>query len=845
MSPAAPDPGPSRYAFGPFELDPRERLLRRDGVPVVLAPRLFETLRVLVENAGHLLERRELLERLWPDAVVDEANLSRNIWLLRRALGEGDDERSYIETVPRVGYRFVAPVERVPAALPEWAPAPPAQPPAGEREPATAAELAAEPMGDIAPALPVPAAPVPRASRRIAVGGWIAALVGLATAVVTARFGKPPIVRPETALRAGAPSSAPPVNAAAARLYAEGLERLRAYDPVAAREPLERAVAADPQSALAHCALAQAWSAQGDASRARDEAAKAFHLADSLASPERLAIEARYRAVLGEWDRAIELGRSLTALAPDDLEAGLALAAAETAGGQPQAALITLERLRTLPAPAHDDPRLALQEAMAAERAGDYHREEAVASRALAQAAARKAPLLEAAARRAVGWARYSVGQTQAALTELARARDLCATSGDLGCVARMQNNLAAIYHFTGELDRARDLYRLTIENRRAAGDRSGTARAECNLATLLEEQGDLATARATFERSLTTFLEIGDRGAAASTQTHLGSILHRQGHLTAAGRMYEEAVARHRTTGDRRELVFALADLGDTWAQRGRPKAAEAPIAEAMTLARSLDLKQNEPYIRCLEGDLRGMGGDPAGALAEYRAALSLARRMHSPSAEARALHHMVTALLDVGDLVGARRAWRQQAATLPALGRHGDTAASTGLLEAELALAENRPAAAAAAARRMIGIFHGEARLDDEVEARIALARALRLEGRLEPARSALSGAAFGERSERLWLRLELALETARIAGTTSGPAAGQAATTLAAIERQAAAAGLVGIQLEARLALGEVEIVAGRAAQGRARLTELARETEARGYGLLARQARAAGR
>jgi DNA-binding winged helix-turn-helix (wHTH) protein/Flp pilus assembly protein TadD len=98
------------YEFTPFRLDPVERRLVREGTPVALTPKCFDLLVVLVESAGHLLEKSELLARVWPDQFVEESNLSFNISELRRALGEGADGRQFIETVRKKGFRFVAPV---------------------------------------------------------------------------------------------------------------------------------------------------------------------------------------------------------------------------------------------------------------------------------------------------------------------------------------------------------------------------------------------------------------------------------------------------------------------------------------------------------------------------------------------------------------------------------------------------------------------------------------------------------------------------------------------------------------------------------------------------------------
>jgi len=101
------------YSFGPFRLDSEKRVLVRDGVPVPLAPKVAETLLLLVESAGHLVDKDELMKRVWPDAFVEEGNLNKNISVLRRLLGEWDGGREYIETVPKRGYRFVAPVNEV------------------------------------------------------------------------------------------------------------------------------------------------------------------------------------------------------------------------------------------------------------------------------------------------------------------------------------------------------------------------------------------------------------------------------------------------------------------------------------------------------------------------------------------------------------------------------------------------------------------------------------------------------------------------------------------------------------------------------------------------------------
>lgn len=147
MGEASPAPNPLAqkeiYEFGTFRLDVAEHSLRDAGRQVSLKPKVFETLVLLVRNAGHLLSKQELLSALWPDAVVDETNLNKNIWLIRRALGDRDETSPYIETVPRVGYRFAAPVVRHADAEAQIAASIPSPP--DDRQPVA---VAPEPMPD-------------------------------------------------------------------------------------------------------------------------------------------------------------------------------------------------------------------------------------------------------------------------------------------------------------------------------------------------------------------------------------------------------------------------------------------------------------------------------------------------------------------------------------------------------------------------------------------------------------------------------------------------------------------------------------------------------------------------
>jgi TolB-like protein/DNA-binding winged helix-turn-helix (wHTH) protein/lipoprotein NlpI len=148
------------YEFGEFRLEPRDRLLFRNGELVALTPKVFDTLRLLVEHHGHTLEKDRLLKEIWPDTFVAEGTLTRNIYVLRKTLGDSSQGNEYIATVPKYGYRFVAPVmERTDSAA----------------APASALDKAVEHR---------PLEPrIPRVSAARSLGRWILALASVSLVV--------------------------------------------------------------------------------------------------------------------------------------------------------------------------------------------------------------------------------------------------------------------------------------------------------------------------------------------------------------------------------------------------------------------------------------------------------------------------------------------------------------------------------------------------------------------------------------------------------------------------------------------------------------------------------------
>jgi DNA-binding winged helix-turn-helix (wHTH) protein len=114
MAASADPKTPQLYEFGPFRLDPEKELLLREDESVAIAPKAFQILLVLIRHNKQVVAKDDLMKAIWPDTFVEDANVSRNIFLLRKALGESPQDHHYIVTVPGRGYRFAEEVQLVP-----------------------------------------------------------------------------------------------------------------------------------------------------------------------------------------------------------------------------------------------------------------------------------------------------------------------------------------------------------------------------------------------------------------------------------------------------------------------------------------------------------------------------------------------------------------------------------------------------------------------------------------------------------------------------------------------------------------------------------------------------------
>lgn len=324
------------FQIGGWRVDPATGEIARDGEVRRLEPRVMAVLVRLAGDPGRVVSKEELLEAVWPDTYVTDDAVWRCITELRQALGDRTREPRFIETLPRRGYRLVAPVERAPA-----------------REGGVGAEAAPDAL----------AGPLPGEPRAGRVATWAAGLVLAGVVVTLVVTGVPrPAIGPETAETPPAAQSEDGTSTATAEeLYGLGFGyyiRHDRQDYERAIELFQRAIAVDPQFALAYAGLADASSmrcavngaTEACLDPARVAAARAVTLAPSLAEAHKAMGLVHQTA--GRLDAARRSYRRALELRPDFFPAANNLATIALGTGDLVTAVEVLERLEARPTPA-------------------------------------------------------------------------------------------------------------------------------------------------------------------------------------------------------------------------------------------------------------------------------------------------------------------------------------------------------------------------------------------------------------------------------------------------------------------------------------------------------------
>ncbi len=641
------------------------------------------------------------------------------------------------------------------------------------------------------------------------------------------------------AQEAGAARAALPANPLAARLYSEGLGKLRGFEPLAARDLFEQAVAADPRNPLARSGLAAAWTALGFQARAAAAARTAFELAGPLPQEQRLVVEAQYRETVEQWPRAVEIYRRLWSLYPDNVDYGLRLAAAQVAAGAPQEALATTAALAKLPAPAGADPRIDLAEAAAAGTLGDLRRQQSASARAAGKGAETGARLLVAQARLAECRAFRNLGDGDRGAAACEEARTLFAQAGDRAGGAEAVTHAANLRYDRGDLDGARALYEQALSTYRSIGAKAAEAGALNNIAVVLKAQGQGAEAERLYGQVLALARETGNRSAEAYALNNLGAALARRGRLAEAAAMFEQALGLRRALGDRMGEAYALDNQGAMLRKQGRLGRARLLHEQALALRRQAGQRLGEV------GSLNNLGqalldqGELAAAESRFRESLALCRKIDSKSAAAYAEFGLAEVLARRGDLAAARRHHEQALDLRERLGERG-TAAESRVALAGLLRESGEAERAEALARAAAEDFAAEGAADGRALALAVASGAAAARGDEAAGKELLAEAqALLPHNENLRIRLLVLLAAAR-----DGAAARreEAARLAEEVRAEAQRAGLLELVLESRLVQAELGPGGeGPAAAGGTDLEELAATAEAVGFLRVARRAR----
>jgi tetratricopeptide (TPR) repeat protein len=585
-----------------------------------------------------------------------------------------------------------------------------------------------------------------------------------------------------------------PANSETAKLYAEGLAKLRLFDAVAARDLLEKSVESDPKFALGHAALAEAWSALGNDAKARDEAAKAKQLSTELSREDQLSIQGRYLELNADWEKAIETYRSLWEFFPDNLDYGLRLAGVQTSAGKGQEALGTLEEMRKLQAPLGDDPRIDLQQATAAKSLSDFKTEKAADEQALRKAEG--ARLVSAQASLDECWAFYSLGELEDAKKSCNQAKDAFALAGDRKESARAITRLANILVKQGNLDGALELHQQALQNMREVGSRKDIAGALVNIAIVQGDRGNLDGAKTGYAEALKISREGNDKQHVVEYENDLASVFQMEGDFPKAKQMYEQVLTAAREVGDSGGAAAALSNLGMVLYLEGDLPAAQKHLLEASRLSEKLGMESDVASILDALGDV----------------------------------------LLARDELDSAEKNYRKAFDIRQKLGAKGDVAnskVSLGKLALELGQASQAEGLAREAARE----FQAEQLHDNEILADDVLVRSLMAQGKLSEAQSIVESAAKSPAQDRS-VRLSFAITSARLKSRTGKMA--EASRELEGVLKDASGMKLTGYEFEARLVQAEIEMENGKGSAARAEMQTLGKEAGAKGFRLIARKA-----
>jgi eukaryotic-like serine/threonine-protein kinase len=580
----------------------------------------------------------------------------------------------------------------------------------------------------------------------------------------------------------------------ATRLYSEALQKLHSFDSVAARDLLERAIVEDPNYALAHSALAEAWRSLGYAARSANEAKKAMDLSASLSRENRLAIEAQYRNTTHEIAREIEIYKTLFNFYPDNLEYGFSLAKSQYSNAQFQEADATLDALQQLPPPQGDDPRIDFARSAVAIKTGDYKKALTLAERVELRAQQRGARRMVAQALSNQCILQSRLGNPARATAACDRSRAIFSDVGDLAAEAGVWGQIAFEAGATKSGKTANERQIVLLKKVESDGQLAWAMTVGGELSA---DIGDYRRAIGEYNEALKLYQKISDQSGVSTTHGNLGWVNYLQGNLTDATRNFEQAISLMRGTASKGETDLWLELLAEVSLEKGDVSGATEQLEEGFKINTETGDKRVGIYLHTARSRLLLAQGE----LNESRREAEL----------------VIKSCLEVSDESGADGGQ---------------------LLLARLDIAENHFQTATEVLRKALSdskIKQEEAR---QIEARALLVEALLAMPSHESKREVALLSRIAPNTQTASLRLGANLQIAR-----ARFALGDRVGALQLLEEVISESDHLGYEagwLEARLARAEMDLQSGASSAGRAEIERLAKRAQAMGLKLIANKA-----
>jgi eukaryotic-like serine/threonine-protein kinase len=881
-----------RYRFGPFELNSAEESLSRNGVRVKVQDLPFRLLLMLVERPGEIVTREEVRQRLWPENTFVEFDNSLGVAIrkVRDALNDDADTPRYVETLPRRGYRFVAPVTVVDSAI----------------------SIQAKPLSQTLTGAPIVAVSAPLAvleiktqsSRRF----WTAA--ALVLVLVGAVVCGLRLLPKRTSTKVSTDGSAPSIRTRRS-VAVLGFRNLPAHTEdnwlsPAFSEMLTTELASDGALRMVP---------GEDVARVKRELPLADEDSLAKATLERLRISSgadvvilgSYTALPSNGDRRIRLdvrvqdtvrGETMAEKSFTGTEGNLFEMATEAGEALRQSLGI-----RSVSTEATLQARAALPSNQEAVRfytegqerlwAFDYGNARDLLSKAVA--ADPGYPLAHAAL--ADAWSH--LGYASKARAEIERARALSAHLGpedrlliDGQYYATIQDRSRAIdayrqlsTQFPDNLDyglrladeqrwvnpedalhtlavlrhlplpsgddpridyiearawinkdvvKARAAARRAVEKGTAQGSRLLVARA---YGVLCGIGGEDSTAQ-TCDKARKSYMAVGDRDNAARATNDFATFYYQQGDLDSSEAMLQDAIKVFRQVGDLEGITTVSGNLGEMLLARGNLTDAARALSDAIPGYKEMGDKDGVALTLADLAEVARRRGDLKKALTGYQEARTVAQEIDDKRAVAYTLAGAGDVLVDQGDLQVARKSYQESLALRKEIGDK-QTVAETELALSRLSIEEGHAADAGPVIRKCKEQFHQDGQADDELAAAVTLIGGLLGEGRfVEAAKEKQANQALAAKSTNQLNRLEFDLVSARVE-----LAIGHLAAARPQLQRtldSARAHLLLGIELETQLGLAELKKKLGQRVEAQADLVALEKLARGKGFGLIAGKA-----